>query len=64
MTPLYLKGSMALRPTEWGDIFLKKWTIPGLFFVYFHLGLISISIIQTDKAKMVCLEFEPAAVGW
>ena len=33
-------------------------------FVYFRHFLIKISIIQIQKAKMVCLGFEPAAARW
>ena len=33
-------------------------------FVYFRPFLITISIIQIDKAQMVCLGFEPAAEEW
>ena len=32
--------------------------------VYFRPFLITISIIQIDKAQKVCLGFEPAAAGW
>ena len=30
--------------------FLKKWANPGLFFVYFHPFIITISIIQIEKS--------------
>ena len=33
-------------------------------FDYFRPFLITISILQIDKAQMVCLGFEPAAVEW
>ena len=33
-------------------------------FVYFRSFLITISIIQIEKAQMVCLGFEPRAKGW
>ena len=41
-----------------------KWANPGLFFVHFLPFLITISIIQIEKAQMVCLGFEPGAAGW
>ena len=40
------------------SVFLKNGPIPAYFCVYFHL-FIAISIIQIEKAFMVCLGFEP-----
>ena len=31
-------------------LFIKKWANPGLFFVYFHYFLITVSIIQIEKS--------------
>ena len=44
--------------------FLLKIGQSQTLFVYFRPFLVTISIIQIEKVSMVCLGFEPVAVGW
>ena len=44
--------------------FFEKLANPCLYLIMFVLFSITISILRTEKAQMLCLGFEPTAAGW